>query len=64
MSTHQEAAFAGGTTGPYNVIVIVVCRDANALFDYIAGPIGALAGLERVEPVPITAIAERAAPLV
>ncbi|MFE6922793.1 Lrp/AsnC family transcriptional regulator [Nocardia sp. NPDC057663] len=64
LSTHQEAAFVGGTTGPHNVIVIVVCRDANALFDYVAGPIGALAGLERVEAVPITAIAKRAAPVV
>ncbi|MGV9301500.1 Lrp/AsnC family transcriptional regulator [Amycolatopsis sp. NPDC003676] len=63
MSAHPETAFVGGTTGTANLVAIVVCRDADALFDYLTERIGALDGIERVEPVPITAIAKRAAPV-
>ncbi|WP_316573167.1 Lrp/AsnC family transcriptional regulator [Nocardia canadensis] len=63
LSAHPEAAFVGGTTGTANLIAIVVCRDADTLFDYLTERLGALDGIERVEPVPITAIAKRAAPV-
>ncbi|MEU8896964.1 Lrp/AsnC family transcriptional regulator [Nocardia sp. NPDC048505] len=62
LAAHPEIAFAGATTGPHNMIAIVVCRDAVALFDYLTDRIGALTGIERMESAPITGIAKRAAP--
>ncbi|WP_280303434.1 Lrp/AsnC family transcriptional regulator [Nocardia neocaledoniensis] len=63
VAAHPEAAFVGGTTGVHNLLVIVVCRDADALFTYLTERIGPIDGIERAETAPITAIAKRAAPL-
>ncbi|QKW34607.1 AsnC family transcriptional regulator [Actinomadura sp. NAK00032] len=57
-----EAAFVGATTGPHNLMAIAVCRDEDALYTYLAGRIGALDGVERVETAPITSYSKRAAP--
>ncbi|WP_194817464.1 Lrp/AsnC family transcriptional regulator [Nocardia sp. XZ_19_385] len=62
LAGHSEVAFAGATTGAHNLLAIVVCRDAAALFDYLTVRIGAIEGIEHMESAPITAITKRAAP--
>lgn len=58
----REAAFVGTTTGPHNLIAIVVCRDAHALHTYLTDRIGSLVGVDRVETALITSYTKRVAP--
>lgn len=58
-----EAAFVGATTGPHNVVAIVVCRDADAVFEYVVDRVGTLPGIERIDTAPITRIVKRDAPV-
>jgi DNA-binding Lrp family transcriptional regulator len=53
LSTHGEIGFAAATTGPANVVAFVVCRDADALYEYLASSIGALDGVLQAETAPI-----------
>ncbi|MBN6058447.1 AsnC family transcriptional regulator [Nonomuraea sp. RK-328] len=53
LSTHPEIGFAAATTGPANVVAFVVCRDADALYDYLATRIGALDGVLQAETAPV-----------
>ncbi|MGK8522479.1 Lrp/AsnC family transcriptional regulator [Nocardia asteroides] len=62
LADDPEAAFVGAITGPHNLLVCVVCRDAEALFRYTTERIGALTGIERMETSPISGYAKRAAP--
>lgn len=62
LNTHAEVAFAAGTTGPHNLLVIVVCRTAADLFDYTTIALATIPGIERVETSTITSILKRAAP--
>ncbi|MFI9508072.1 Lrp/AsnC family transcriptional regulator [Nocardia sp. NPDC052566] len=62
LADDAEAAFVGATTGPHNLFAIVVCRDADAVFDYVADRVGALPGVQRVDTAPITRIVKRDAP--
>lgn len=49
LATHPEIGFAAATTGPSNVVAFVVCRDTDALYEYLANGIGALAGVLQAE---------------
>ncbi|UFS98578.1 Lrp/AsnC family transcriptional regulator [Nocardia huaxiensis] len=62
LAEHRETAFVGATTGEHNLIAIVVCHDAPALFRYLNTTVAALDGIERVESAVITGIAKRSAP--
>ncbi|WP_280336168.1 Lrp/AsnC family transcriptional regulator [Nocardia wallacei] len=62
LSAHTEVAFAGATTGPHNLVVLVVCRTASDLFDYLSTTIGRIPGIERVESAALTTIVKRTAP--
>ena len=53
LSTHPEIGFAAATTGPANVVAFVVCRDTDALYEYLATRIGALDGVLQAETAPI-----------
>ncbi|GAA3470513.1 Lrp/AsnC family transcriptional regulator [Nonomuraea roseola] len=53
LSTHPEIGFAAATTGPANVVAFVVCRDADALYDYLATRIGTLDGILQAETAPV-----------
>ncbi|MEV0339022.1 AsnC family transcriptional regulator [Nocardia sp. NPDC050713] len=57
-----EIAFAGATTGPHNIIAVAICRDVDAVFDYVVERVGALPGVERLDTAPVTRYAKRAAP--
>ncbi len=63
LAADAEAAFVAATTGPHNLLVCVVCRDADALFRYTTERIAALPGIDRMEIGPISGYAKRAAPL-
>lgn len=53
LATHPQIAYAAATTGPANVAASVICRDLHELYEYIAGDIGALAGVTSVETAPV-----------
>ncbi len=57
-----ETAFVGATTGTHNLFVIIVCRNADELFDYVSYRIGALDGVDRMESAPVVRYAKRFAP--
>jgi DNA-binding Lrp family transcriptional regulator len=63
LSRHPEIAFATAVTGPTNMFAFVVCRDADALYDYLATRVGALPGVLRVETAPLIRSAKRSGTL-
>ncbi|BDT99691.1 AsnC family transcriptional regulator [Nocardia sputorum] len=62
VAADPEAAFVGATTGPHNLLVCVVCRDADDLFRYTTERIAALSGIDRMEISPVSGYVKRAAP--
>jgi DNA-binding Lrp family transcriptional regulator len=60
IAAHPEVAFAAATTGPTNLLVFVVCRDAEALYDYLEGGIGSLPGVRQIESAPVIRDSKRA----
>ncbi|MGY4771391.1 Lrp/AsnC family transcriptional regulator [Kribbella sp. CWNU-51] len=59
LAHHPEVAFAAAVTGPTNLFAFVLCPDADALYDYLATRIGALAGITHIETAPLTATLKR-----
>jgi DNA-binding Lrp family transcriptional regulator len=64
LAAHSVIAFAAATSGPTNVVAFAACRDVDELYDYLAGRIGTLAGVERVDTAPIARHVKRAGALV
>ncbi|HKN98626.1 MAG TPA: Lrp/AsnC family transcriptional regulator [Pseudonocardiaceae bacterium] len=60
LAEHREIAYAAATTGATNVAAFAVCRDLDALYDYLTTRIGALPGVLQVETTPITELVKRA----
>jgi len=52
LAGHDEVAFASATAGPSNLVVTAVVRDTAALYAYLSGPLGRLAGVQHVEATP------------
>lgn len=46
--------FVGATSGPHQLLAVMVCRDEMALYDYVNGRIGALDGVRSVETAVVT----------
>ncbi|GAB3886731.1 Lrp/AsnC family transcriptional regulator [Kibdelosporangium lantanae] len=63
LASHDEVAYASATTGPANLAGFLVCRDGDALYDYLAERVGALPGVTHVETAPITRHVKRAGAL-
>ncbi|MBV8994571.1 MAG: Lrp/AsnC ligand binding domain-containing protein, partial [Pseudonocardiales bacterium] len=63
LAQHPEIAFAAAVTGPTNIFAFVVCRDADALYDYLANQVGALPGVLQVETAPIMRSVKRSGTL-
>ncbi|MEU7898247.1 Lrp/AsnC family transcriptional regulator [Nonomuraea sp. NPDC049152] len=59
LSRDIEAAFVAAVTGTANLMAYVVCRDADALYAYLTGRVGAMDGVQDIETVPITGYAKR-----
>lgn len=53
ISRHAEVPFAGAITGSANLIASVVCRDSEALYEYVTTKISAAAGVRQLEISPV-----------
>jgi DNA-binding Lrp family transcriptional regulator len=63
LAGHREVAFAAVTTGRrVNLVAVVVCRDADALYDYLTAGVGALPDIREAETALITDYVKRAGP--
>lgn len=60
LAAHPEIAYAAATTGVTNVTAFAVCRDLDALYDYLATRLGALPGVLQVETTLVTRHVKRA----
>ncbi|MDT0450631.1 Lrp/AsnC family transcriptional regulator [Streptomyces hesseae] len=60
---HAEVAYAAAVTGPSNMMAIVVVKDADALYDYLAVRVGALPGVRGAETALVTRHVKRAGAL-
>ncbi|MES4902384.1 MULTISPECIES: Lrp/AsnC family transcriptional regulator [unclassified Streptomyces] len=52
VAEHLEAAFVCATTGPHNLLAVVVCRDVGALYQYLTTRVAALPGVRAMETSP------------
>ncbi|MDX6355843.1 MAG: hypothetical protein QOF98_2746, partial [Streptomyces sp.] len=64
LAHHRQVAFACATTGTSNVYAAVYCRNADALYRYLTGPVAALPGIRRAETAPIHRVLKGPSPLV
>ncbi|GAA4533794.1 Lrp/AsnC family transcriptional regulator [Amycolatopsis samaneae] len=53
MSGHPEVGYVAATTGPTNLIAMLVCRDADALYEYLTTTLGAMPEVRTVETSPL-----------
>ncbi|WP_346777317.1 Lrp/AsnC family transcriptional regulator [Streptomyces sp. HNM0575] len=60
LAGHEEIAYAAATSGTTNVAAFAVCRDLDALYDYLADGIGSLRGVLQVESSPVIRQVKRA----
>jgi DNA-binding Lrp family transcriptional regulator len=53
IAAHPEVPFAGASTGPANLVVSALFRDAEHLYRYLTGELASLPGVRSVETAPI-----------
>jgi DNA-binding Lrp family transcriptional regulator len=53
IAAHPEVPFVGASTGPTNLVVSALFRDAEHLYQYLTGELAALPGVRSVETTPI-----------
>ncbi|GAA3455576.1 Lrp/AsnC family transcriptional regulator [Dactylosporangium matsuzakiense] len=53
LATHPEIGYAAAITGPANISATVICRDLDALYDYLADRVGSLPGVTGAETSPV-----------
>ena len=63
LAKHPEVAYVVATTGPANLATCVVCRDDEALYEFLTAKVGALPGVERVETAPVIRTVKQASPV-
>ncbi|WP_327358218.1 Lrp/AsnC family transcriptional regulator [Streptomyces sp. NBC_01304] len=52
LARHEEIAYAAATTGPSNLMAVVVTRDSAHLYEYLSERLGMLEGVEHVDTMP------------
>ncbi|WP_369393126.1 Lrp/AsnC family transcriptional regulator [Streptomyces sp. CG1] len=52
LAGHEETAWVSATAGPSNLAVTALFRSTAALYAYLSGPLGGLAGVQHVETTP------------
>ncbi|MET7646835.1 AsnC family transcriptional regulator [Streptomyces sp. NPDC005426] len=52
LATDPEVAYAAATTGPSNLMAVVITRDTGHLYRYLSERLGRLEGVEHVESMP------------
>lgn len=60
LARHPEVAFAAAATGTSNLLAVVICRDPNALYEYMTRRIGGLKSVAQLEVVPLMRSVKRA----
>ncbi|MFI5914119.1 Lrp/AsnC family transcriptional regulator [Dactylosporangium sp. NPDC051541] len=63
LATHPEIGYAAAITGPANISATVICRDLDALYDYLAEQVGSLPGVTGAETSPIVRCLKKAGTL-
>lgn len=63
LAKFREVAYATATTGPANLAACAVCRDEEALYEFLTAKVGALPGVERVETAPVIRTVKQASPV-
>ena len=63
ISRHAEVPFAAAITGSANLISSVVCRDSEALYEYVTTRISAAAGVRQLEISPVLSRSKQAGAL-
>jgi DNA-binding Lrp family transcriptional regulator len=53
LAQHEEVPFAAAVTGSANLVTNVLCRNSEALYDYVTTKIGAVPGVRQLEISPI-----------
>lgn len=53
LARHEEVPFAAAVTGSANLVASVLCRDSEALYEYVTTKVGAVAGVRQVEISPV-----------
>ncbi|MGP9017414.1 Lrp/AsnC family transcriptional regulator [Streptomyces sp. BR1] len=53
LASHSEIPFAAATSGPSNIVAVVICRDAAELYTYLSEKLGTLDGVQHVETSPL-----------
>jgi DNA-binding Lrp family transcriptional regulator len=64
LAEHPEIAWAAATTGTTNLAASAVCRDMDALYEYLTGRVGTLDGVQQVETAPVIRVIKRAGAVV
>ncbi|WP_254552521.1 Lrp/AsnC family transcriptional regulator [Kitasatospora sp. MMS16-BH015] len=57
---HREVPFAAAITGSANLLAVVICRDDDALYEYLTTRVGALSTVRQLEVVPVLRTVKRA----
>jgi DNA-binding Lrp family transcriptional regulator len=52
LAGHEEVPFVAAVTGPANLVATVICRDTEALYQYVTTRISATAGVRELEVSP------------
>ncbi|MEV6321792.1 Lrp/AsnC family transcriptional regulator [Nocardia sp. NPDC051787] len=52
MAAHPEIVYVGATTGSFNLMASIICRDTAHLYRYVTERLGALDGITGVEVAP------------
>ncbi|WP_441250697.1 Lrp/AsnC family transcriptional regulator [Kitasatospora sp. McL0602] len=60
LGSHPEVPFAAAITGSANLLAVVICRDNDALYEYLTERIGALPAIRQLEVVPVLRTVKRA----
>ncbi|MGH3067989.1 MAG: Lrp/AsnC family transcriptional regulator [Streptosporangiaceae bacterium] len=63
ISRHAEVPFAAAITGPANLVASVVCRDSEALYEYVTTKVSAAAGVRQLEISPVLSRVKQAGSL-
>jgi DNA-binding Lrp family transcriptional regulator len=63
LAKFPEVAHAYATTGPANLAACAICRDEEALYQFLTVKIGGLPGVERLETSPIIRTVKQASPV-
>ncbi|MDI2033293.1 Lrp/AsnC family transcriptional regulator [Paenarthrobacter nitroguajacolicus] len=60
---HKEVAYVGSTTGPTNLLALVLCRTPAELHEYLANGLSSLESIQTLETSPVQKTLKRGSPL-